>query len=523
MNYKDFLTKGYLPKEFPSLFSSSSLKESLSFKEEVLLSEPKVSRPIKTSIPKKAGFRRSITIPNPKHFSLLAKFLTSHSKDIEKFYDISKISMSKTVCKQTNSRAVTNEYNFEQVIQQQIQKGFSSSFLVTADISKFYSTIYTHSIPWAIHSKNLSKTERSEKLWGNKLDRLIRNMQDGQTLGIPIGPDTSRVISELIGIALDREIQQSAPNLNAIRFIDDFFFFADSISEAESLVLKVNRALNEFELAINENKSSIQIMPVSIESFHLQSIKHYKIRKNAPEQKVDIIHLYNIAIDSYKRYPHENAFHYFLTKVMPIKIHKNNWSTLEAILLQISICEPKSITVISKILISYKSFGYPLNLEHIKEAFLKIAKKGINNNFGYEVCWTFWVLSQLKITINEEITGLSNVNDTLAILTILTAREKGIYSAKIDTTHWDNIITHDNLYDSSWMLNYESEKREWLTNQNGLSIIEDDQYFNKLSKCNVSFLNIDSTINPMAENELHDETEFDSEIDVFELIYGTYL
>ena len=66
-------------------------------------------------------------------------------------------------------------------------------------------------------------------------------MQDGQTLGIPIGPDASRVISELIGVALDRSIQNSEPSLNGIRFIDDFFFFADTASEAENLDLKISK------------------------------------------------------------------------------------------------------------------------------------------------------------------------------------------------------------------------------------------------------------------------------------------
>ncbi|MFG0450629.1 MULTISPECIES: RNA-directed DNA polymerase [Shewanella] len=521
MKLKDFLTKGFLPKEFPSLFDSSDLSKTISYNDNVFKSDPKISRPTKTSIPKSAGFRRSITMPNPKHYSMLVKFLVKHSREIERFYNVSKISMSKAISKNDSSRAIVNEYNFEQVMQEKINKGYSSRFLLTADISKFYNTIYTHSIPWAIHTKDVSKRDRTDNLWGNELDRLVRNMQDGQTLGIPIGPDASRVISELIGVALDRAIQNSEPELNGIRFIDDFFFFADTASEAESLDLKINRALSEFELTANENKSSIESMPVPIESLQLQTIRHYKIRKNAPEQKLDIIHLYNIAIDVHKNHPQENSFHYFLTKVMPIKIHEDNWKILESILLQISICEPKSITVVSKILISYKSYGYPLNLGYIKAAFLKVAKKGIDNNFGYEICWSFWVLSQLGVTINEEIIGLSSINDSMAILSVLTAREKGIYNGRLDTNYWDTIITNDGLYDSSWMLSYEAENRGWLTNQNGIDVIGNDQYFKNLRSSDVSFLNMDSTINPMVEEELHDETEFDTEIDMFELIYGT--
>ncbi len=137
----------------------------------------------------------------------------------------------------------------------------------------------------------------------------------------------------------------------------------------------------------------------------------------------------------------ENSFHYFLTKVMPIKVHEENWNILESILLQISVFESKSITVISKILISYKSYGYKLNLENIKVAFLKVAKKGIDNNFGYEICWSFWVLSQMGIVVSEEIPGLSSINDPMAILSVLTAKDKGIYTARLDINHWQSMIT----------------------------------------------------------------------------------
>jgi hypothetical protein len=521
LKLKDFLTKGFLPKEFPSLFDSSDLLKTIGYNKSILESEPKISRPTKTSIPKGGGFRRSITVPNPKHYAMLAKFLVDHSNEIGRFFNISKISMSKPLAKVDGSRAISNEYNFEQVMHEQIAKGYSSRCLLKADISKFYNTIYTHSIPWAIHTKAAAKNDRSDTLWGNELDRLVRNMQDGQTLGIPIGPDTSRVISEIIGVALDRSIQASEPDINGIRFIDDFFLFTDTPYEAESLDLKINRALSEFELTVNENKSSIESMPAPIESLQLQSIRHYKIRKNPPEQRLDIIHLYNIAIDVHNNHNQENAFHYFLTKVMPIKVHEENWNILESILLQISICESKSITVISKILVSYKSYGYPLKLEHIKTAFLKVARRGIDNNFGYEICWAFWVLSQMEIVVNEEISGLSNINDPMAILSVLTAKEKGIYTARLDINHWQSMITNDGLYDSSWMLCYEAERRGWLTNQNGIDVIAQDQYFMKLKSDDVSFLNLDSTINPMVESELLEETDFEHEIDIFELIYGT--
>lgn len=520
MKTKEILEKGFLPKEFPNLFDSKDLSKSVRISDEILESRPTLSIPIRTSIPKGAGFRRNIAIPNPKHFTVLSKFIAKKSKEIKRFFKLSKISMSKAVSDKDSIRAIVNEFGFDNVLQEQLIKGFSSKFLVTADISKFYNTIYTHSIPWALHGKIESKRDRTDALWGNKLDRLVRNMQDGQTLGIPIGPDTSRIISEIIGVALDKTIQSSEPELNGIRFIDDFFLFVDSSAEAENLEIKINRALSDFELTNNENKSSIKAMPVSGESIKFQAIKNYKIRKSVSEQKLDIIYIYNLSIELNAIHPHENSFHCFLTKILPIKIHKENWAIVESILLQIASAEIKSITVISKILISYNSYGYDLNLEKIKISFLKIAQRGIGNNFGFEVCWSFFILDQLDIKINENIKNISSLSDPLAILSILTAREKSFYTYNLDLNYWNTLMSNSGLYDSCWMLCYEAEKRDWLSNQNGLNLIDSDNYFKKLNALDVSFLNMDCIINPIDESDLSEETDSENEPDIFELIYG---
>ncbi len=64
------------------------------------------------------------------------------------------------------------------------------------DLSRFYQTIYTHSLPWAIHGKAQAKENKENGLYGNKLDSCVRNTQDQQTIGLPVGPDTSFILSE---------------------------------------------------------------------------------------------------------------------------------------------------------------------------------------------------------------------------------------------------------------------------------------------------------------------------------------
>lgn len=54
-------------------------------------------------------------------------------------------------------------------------------FIVKADISSCFPSIYTHSIPWALVGKSVSKEKRSEKKWFNKIDKACQNLKDRET------------------------------------------------------------------------------------------------------------------------------------------------------------------------------------------------------------------------------------------------------------------------------------------------------------------------------------------------------
>ena len=78
-----------------------------------------------------------------------------------------------------------------------------ATHMVKADISKCFPSIYTHSIPWAIHGKATAKKNRDLMLEGNLLDRSCQILADSQTNGLAIGPHSSNVISEIILTKID--------------------------------------------------------------------------------------------------------------------------------------------------------------------------------------------------------------------------------------------------------------------------------------------------------------------------------
>ena len=135
-------------------------------------------------------------------------------------------------------------------------------FIVATDISRFYHSIYTHSIPWAFHGRAAAKKDRntrSSNIFLNRADYILRCGQDGQTIGIPVGPDASRVFAEIVSTAIDLEFEKrnKIDDLTIVRHVDDVLIGVNSHADAEEALSRYREAIREFELDINENKTRI--------------------------------------------------------------------------------------------------------------------------------------------------------------------------------------------------------------------------------------------------------------------------
>jgi len=82
-------------------------------------------------------------------------------------------------------------------------------YVVHTDIVNCYGSIYTHSIPRALHGKEEAKKGRNNKnLLGNKIDKLMQDMNYGQTNGIPQGSVLSDFIAEIVMGCIDSKLSE---------------------------------------------------------------------------------------------------------------------------------------------------------------------------------------------------------------------------------------------------------------------------------------------------------------------------
>jgi hypothetical protein len=116
--------------------------------------------------------------------------------------------------------------------------------------------VYTHLIPWVLHSKSVAKAKsRDITLLGNALDKELMACQNGQTKGITIGPDVSLRIAELLLSGVDKKLSQECRIVSGTRFIDDIELTFTKLADAEAALAGLERLLAVLELQLNASKT----------------------------------------------------------------------------------------------------------------------------------------------------------------------------------------------------------------------------------------------------------------------------
>ncbi len=230
-------------------------------------------------------------------------------------------------------------------------------------MSLFYPSIYTHSLPWAVHGKDVVKQAMRVRhglnnLWSNKFDVLLRNLNEQQTVGIPIGPDISRVVSEIILGAVDVELHRTLRNLRGIRYIDDYEFSVDSESEADRIVSTLQTILGTYELDLNLNKTEVVKLPTELERWWVSELRTYVFRNaGATGQKNDLVDYFNRSFRFSKEMPAEGVLKYAIARLNGLDVEEGNWSLYESLLAQCAIVEPACLNQVMEQLLHYRGEG----------------------------------------------------------------------------------------------------------------------------------------------------------------------
>jgi len=167
------LSKGYFPSQLPPSFTTKQLADNLTALQAIWkINTPKskapACKPEIFSVARTGHLRRSTCLTNPIPQTFLATFIAQHWGDFISLYRKSRLSASHPRFLAMGSRAACIP-SMQQHHEFKVLKSVGYRYMLRTDISRFFPTVYTHSVPWAIHTKVTAKKNRNitPKYFGN--------------------------------------------------------------------------------------------------------------------------------------------------------------------------------------------------------------------------------------------------------------------------------------------------------------------------------------------------------------------
>lgn len=178
---------------------------------------------------------------------------------------------------------------WENVEQRAIALSLEYEHMFTTDIVDCYGSIYTHSIPWALHGKETAKKERNNQNYiGNRIDVRLQNLRQGQTNGIPQGSALMDFIAEIVLGYLDKRLACRLKKLanrpsdyKILRYRDDYRIFVNNPADGHKILKELTLAAQLLGFRIHPMKT------VYCNDLIIGNIKKDKLAWNQSHAKPD--------------------------------------------------------------------------------------------------------------------------------------------------------------------------------------------------------------------------------------------
>ena len=327
---------------------------------------------------------------------------------------------------------------WQEIEQKSILLAIDYHYILHTDITDCYGSIYTHSISWALHTKEEAKKRENRNnrdLIGVAIDNYMQDMSYGQTNGIPQGSVLMDFIAEMVLGFVDLLLSEKVENLGLtdykiLRYRDDYRIFTNNPYEAEQIAKLLSEILSDLGLKINAEKTiaSDNIIKSAIKADKRYWIENKRITENIQKWLIQL-HLLS------EKFPNsgtlETQMREFLKHIEKSKKEIRNIEVLISLVTEIAFRNPRvspiAISILSifiskikdnslkkelvkKIQLKFKQVPNSsllkvwlqrlyLKVDKSYEYDEKICKKVMNNN---EVIWnTDWLNGELKNIIDK--------------------------------------------------------------------------------------------------------------------------
>ncbi|TBC65037.1 MULTISPECIES: RNA-directed DNA polymerase [Rhizobium] len=432
-------------------------------------------------------------VPNPVSYLLLSKTIADNYVHIRHAAKKSKLTASPPVFDWSGNRAVMRP---SVDLRDDFRVDLSSrrEEYVSADIRSFFHSIYTHSIPWAIYGKAWAKipANRGYSHYGNVLDLLSRNLQGGQTIGLPVGPDTSRLLSEVVASGIDQRLRErlGVTARDASRYIDDFTISGINGERGEDIIAALRQAVSHFELELNNEKSAVNSTSTRHDIGWKQAARAYIPRGNP-----DLLSMQRFFYEIGRlceAHPHINVEKFAFACARTAFIRSSEWRTIQSLLVNAYRRNSTLVSLLAEIFILRQVQNGDLDLGNLKDfldhRFPALARA---NRTG-EIIWLLFLAIRLEVVISANAANsLLPIDNAMVGLLVAVAKSRNLIHSQFDLTSWNSSHTADGLKGPMWLYAYQTALQGLVPGIN-TAFVEQDSYFSLLFAKRISFLRIDN-------------------------------
>lgn len=517
--------RGFLPAELPPIFSSETLGTAVASLKSKLggALAPKRTRVVPTifHLARQGTLRRRLAIPHPLYYVQLCDCIEGYSSELR--IALARSSWSRSQLIPSNSvtgpgRAIERSLKERQIVEAHAEVRATSRYLLIADIAQFYHSIYTHTLGWSLAGKELAKeyksaanSQKDDSKYqlvriGDEIDQKVRQFQDGQSVGLPIGPDASLLLAEVLLSSVDQHIAQHLQTESiecvALRSVDDYQIGVRSLGDAEKILNILQQLLRaDLELSLNPLKTRIITLPEPLEAHWVTQLKGiFREGGKSPERQKrrDLLRLFDIAVAARKQHPEEHIFSYLLGILRNVDIEAQNWKLLEHILLQMALTEAGALRQMLVDLLWYRSKNHTIDVQRWAQVWEQIILEHVPKEHNSEVVWALWGLFELNQRLSTPVVrALASTRDPITALLALYLAEENAFANPDDVgvlkAAYQQHISMTNFWNEYWPLVYEATVRGWLSAPTDL---QNTKGYQLLKTHGVRFLDLNRRLDP---------------------------
>lgn len=491
------LEVGYLAEELPPPFVSSSFARLRGSLLREWIAEPTFdkfrSRPEQFTVPRYGAARRRVTIPNPINYFRLAKTIADEWIAIRNYIASSKITEFRPILDAEGPRSIF-KLDFGIIQRRTAEILAEYDYLFKTDITRFYGSIYTHSIAWALYGKDRVKqmmfTSAFKSSLGNQLDIELRNGQENQSIGIPIGPDTSRILSEIVAVGLERVLQPLLTNLDkrSVRYVDDFLIGFDEGENEEQVAAALEAAMSHYELDINVSKTRT-LGKRGVENIEwVPELRACRVRRLNPEyQRYDLERFFTLALFYAAENEGEAVLKWAVKRARAFKIHTDNIPLYFDYMIRLTRKSLSALPALAQSLIEARSDGVPIPTDRVEKFLRDVIRVHARVGHAFEVSWALFIAKGLRIKLTRAIlSDVFKMESSLCALLCMDLNSRGLVAGGIDEATWLPYGTGLGLTSPMWLLAYEAVRKGWWSDKRR-KYVEDDPLFGVMLRRGVFF------------------------------------